>query len=136
MTFQRIDYARLNARQQETFNFQKVSGILADYGFACIRLNDDWQGADFIAQHIDGDTYLKVQLKGRLTVARKYEGKRLWMCFPVSGRFYLLEHDILLARLLERFPDQMAVSKSWVERGQYSWGAPGQAVLEVLGEAL
>lgn len=36
MPFQKITYADLNARQKETFNFQKVSAVLADYGFACI----------------------------------------------------------------------------------------------------
>jgi hypothetical protein len=35
--------------------------VLADYGFLTMRLSDDWQGADFIAQHIDG-AFLKVQL--------------------------------------------------------------------------
>ena len=58
----KILYKNLNAKQKETFNFQKVSAVLADYGYACIRLNDDWNGADFIAQHIDGLNYLKIQL--------------------------------------------------------------------------
>ncbi|MFT4733787.1 MAG: hypothetical protein ACI9DJ_001015 [Algoriphagus sp.] len=63
----RIEYNKLNARQKETYNFQKVSAILADYGFATIKLNDDWANADFIAQHIDGDKYLKVQLNNTLS---------------------------------------------------------------------
>ena len=50
----RIRYADLNARQKENYNFQKVSAVLADFGFTTLRLTDDWQGADFIAQHIDG----------------------------------------------------------------------------------
>lgn len=50
----RICYNELNSRQQENYNFQKVSAVLADYGFVTMRLNDDWQGADFIAIHIDG----------------------------------------------------------------------------------
>jgi hypothetical protein len=39
--------------------------MLADYGFATIKPDDDWQSADFIAQHFDGSTFLKVQLKSR-----------------------------------------------------------------------
>ncbi|MCS4510791.1 hypothetical protein [Xylophilus ampelinus] len=62
--FQRIEYEQLNSRQKENFNFQKVAAHLADYGFDCLRLSDDWQGADFIACHIDGETFLKVQLEG------------------------------------------------------------------------
>ena len=73
--FKRIDYQKLNSRQKENFNFQKVSAFLADYGYVTLRLSDDWQGADFIAVHISGDQFLKVQLKGRLTVDKKYEKK-------------------------------------------------------------
>ena len=65
------------------YNFQKVSSKLADYGFNCMWLNDDWQGADFIACHIDGDRFIKIQLKGRqvtLVVSKKTEGK--FVCFP------------------------------------------------------
>ena len=68
LKLKRIRYKEdLNARQKENFNFQKVASTLADYGFNCIRLSDDWQGADFIACHIDGNTFVKIQLKGALT---------------------------------------------------------------------
>jgi len=55
--FQNVNYKDLNARQKEDHNFQKVAARLADYGFNCLRLTDDWQGADFIACHIDGETF-------------------------------------------------------------------------------
>jgi hypothetical protein len=70
--FAHIRYASLKARQKELFNFQKIAATLADYGFNCIKLADDWQGADFLAYHINGTTTLKVQLKSRLTIDRKY----------------------------------------------------------------
>jgi hypothetical protein len=35
-----------------------VSAVLADYGFMTMRLRDDWQGADFIAQHVEGAKFL------------------------------------------------------------------------------
>jgi hypothetical protein len=50
----KIRYNDLNPRQKEVFNFQKVAGFLADYGFNCLKLNDDWQGADFLGYHING----------------------------------------------------------------------------------
>jgi len=78
--FQAIKYSELNSRQKENFNFQKVSSKLADYGFNCMWLNDDWQGADFIACHIDGNTFLKIQLKGRLTIDKKYSKKNIFCC--------------------------------------------------------
>ncbi len=88
-----INYSSLNARQKENFNFQKVSAVLADYGFVTIRLSDDWQGADFIAQHVDGETFIKVQLKGRLTFEKKYQGKDLYVAFHSNGSWYLFPHD-------------------------------------------
>ena len=36
--FKHVEYTALNARQKETFNFQKVSGLLAEYGFATLTL--------------------------------------------------------------------------------------------------
>ena len=46
MELRRISYDELTSKQKEIYNFQKVAGILADFGFNCIKLNDDWQGAD------------------------------------------------------------------------------------------
>ena len=68
MELKRIKYEDLNAKQKQIYNFQKVAGLLADYGYNCIKLDDDWQGADFLAYHNDGDQTLKVQLKARCTV--------------------------------------------------------------------
>jgi hypothetical protein len=77
MILEPIEYDALNAKQKENYNFQKVSAVLADYGFVTFRLNDDWQGADFIALHVYGKT-LKVQLKSRLDFDKKYMGKELF----------------------------------------------------------
>ena len=62
----KIDYNQLNSKQKENYNFHKVASALADYGYDSMRLNNDWQGADFIA--VKNDEMLKVQLKGRFTV--------------------------------------------------------------------
>ena len=44
-SFDKVNYHSLNAKQKENFNFQKVSTAFADYGFNCIQLTDDWNGA-------------------------------------------------------------------------------------------
>jgi hypothetical protein len=93
MNLTKIDYVALNDRQKENYNFQKIAAILADYGFNCIRLSDDYMGADFLALHIDGTTVLKVQLKGRLNLEDKYVGKDLFEAFPDKGRWFLVPHD-------------------------------------------
>src|SRR6266481_1180700 len=94
--FQRIRYADLNGRQQESYNYQKVSAALADFGFVTMRLSDDWRGADFIAQHVDGTTFLRVQLKGRLTFDKKYRDRDIHICFPCDGHWFIYPHDELL----------------------------------------
>lgn len=89
LDLKRVAYEDLNSRQQEGFNFQKVSAILADFGYVTIRLTSDWSGADFIAQHLDGVNFLKVQLKGRLTFSKKYCHKDLYICFRDKDHWYL-----------------------------------------------
>jgi hypothetical protein len=115
----RIHYSLLNSRQKENFNFQKIAAVLADYGFVTLRLSDDWQGADFIAQHIDGATFIRVQLKSRLTFHKKYRGKDLWIAFNDGEAWYLYPHDDLLRQVLEATGVSSTVS--WAERGGYSF---------------
>lgn len=130
-SFSKIQYSQLNSRQRENYNFQKISGILADYGFVTMRLNDDWQGADFIAQHISG-SFLKVQLKGRLEINKKYIGKEIWMCFPAldGNGCYLFSHDEVKDWLLKN--RKVEVSKSWSQSGVYSWGKPNALIKDFL----
>lgn len=125
-----VAYAALNSRQRENHNFQKASAALADYGYVTLRLSDDWQGADFIAQHIDGQTFLRVQLKSRMGVARKYRHRGLWLCFPHADHWYLCPHDGLLEYLLaERHIGHTA---SWAANGEYTQPSPGKKELEFL----
>ena len=130
MNLIRCEYHALNARQKEAYNFQKVSGVLADYGFCTIRLSNDWSGADFTAQHIDG-SFLKVQLKGRLTFAEKYERKDLWLCFPADGGWYLYPHDSRLAEVKKR-KASLEFTKSWSVAGGYNFPSLGVALRAIL----
>lgn len=118
MKFEKVSYADLNARQKESYNFQQLSALLAEYGFTTIRLSDDWNGADFLAQHLSGPT-LKVQLKGRLTVSKGYVEKDLWIAFRSNLGWYLIPHDQILARLLEE--TSIATTQSWMADGLYSF---------------
>jgi hypothetical protein len=88
-----VTYAQLDARQKETFNFQKVSAVFAEYGYKTIRLSEDWLGADFLAYPFVGEKALRVQLKSRLGVDSKYWGKSLWICFPAHDTWYVYPHD-------------------------------------------
>ncbi|MBR0669930.1 hypothetical protein [Neoroseomonas soli] len=129
----RIAYDALNSRQKENYNFQKVAARLADYGFNSIRLTDDWQGADFIAIHIDGETFLKVQLKGRLVIDRKYLGKGVHIAFLHGDDLYLYDHDGLVTHL-ERSGLIGADSVTWHQHGQRSWPSPPAWAITYLSE--
>ncbi len=130
LSLKKISYSRLNARQKENFNFLKVSAVLADYGYMTMRLSDDWQGADFIAQHIDGGTFLKVQLKSRLAFGTKYKGKDLYVAFFGGGNWYLYPHDELLEQVLKQ--TGIGTTVSWTERGGYSFSKLSKRMRELL----
>lgn len=120
---QKIDYNDLNARQKENYNFQKIAATLAGYGYSCMWLNDDWQGADFIANHIDGIEFLKVQLKSRLTINRKYIGKDIYVAFRYEGDTYLYPHDELMNFIFKELPSTEK-RESWAKVGGFSWPNP------------
>lgn len=130
MKFEKIDYNSLNARQQEIYNFQKIASVLADYGFNCIKLADDWQGADFLAYHKDGTNTLRVQLKGRLTIGQKYMGKELYMAFPLLDGWCLLKHDFLVSLASVHTP--WLNTKSWKVNGLYSSANPSKKLCKAL----
>ncbi|MCC6325787.1 MAG: hypothetical protein DCC43_14920 [Candidatus Brocadia sp.] len=127
MKFDRITYSQLSAKQQEIYNFQKVAASLADYGFNCIKLADDWRGADFLAYHKDGNDTLRVQLKGRITVAKQYCGKGLYIVFPVPGGWCLVPHDTLVS-LVGRTTGWLNTA-SWLTRGLYSATRPSKELM-------
>lgn len=112
LKLERIDYNDLNSKAKEIYNFQKVSAVLADYGFTCMWLNNDWQGADFIAVHLDGITDIKIQLKGRLSFDKKYIGKDIYICFIEDGNTYLYPHDKVLSQI-ENIKGYVNTKNTW-----------------------
>ena len=124
---QRVNYNELKAKQKEIYNFQKVAGLLAEYGYNCIKLTDDWQGADFLAYHKDGTQTLKVQLKARINIKRNYMCKDLYLAFPVRDDWYLILHDDLVCIVGEN--TKWLNSPSWKNKGEYSSGKPSKELL-------
>ncbi len=130
--FQHIPYEDLNSRQRENYNFHKLAAQLAEYGFNALRLSDDWQGADLIACHIDGNTFLKVQLKGRFGIDKKYLGKDIYVAFRKGDDWYLYPHDELADFVIEA--GKITSSISWSEDHAYSWPSPPKWALEELAK--
>lgn len=124
----KIKYTELNSKQKENYNFHKVASALADYGFNSLRLNDDWQGADFIA--INGDNMMKIQLKGRFTVDKKYINKEIYIAFIENDVIKLYRHDDAVSALSEN----IKTSSSWSELGGYSWGKTPKVYNSIIKE--
>lgn len=117
-----VVYADLNSRKKENYNFHLVAARLAEYGYNSMRVTDDWQGADFIACHIDGDRFMKVQLKGRLTLDQKYEGKDIHIAFRHGYQCYVYPHDEMVEQV-EKLGN-ISSSASWSDHRSYSWPQP------------
>ena len=116
MELKKIQYKALNARQKENYNYHKIASSLADYGYDCMRLNNDWEGADFIA--VKDNEMIKVQLKGRFTIDKKYWNKEIYIAFRENNENKIYKHD----DAVNMIPENTAKSKSWAVKGLYSWG--------------
>ena len=129
-SFEKIEYAKLNSRQQENYNFQKIAARLADHGFNCIRLSDDWHGADFIACHIDGRTFLKIQQKSRLSLDKRYIGRDVYIAFFHGDDLYVYQHDAMIDALVTAGLLREDTA-SW-QRGGYSWPGLSRQLIALL----
>ena len=131
--YRKVRYSELNSRQKENHNFHKIAARLAENGFNCIRLTDDWEGADVIAVHIDGESYLKIQIKGRCTIDRKYIGKGIHVAFIHKGDVYLYDHDGLV-RYIQKSRANIVAGTGFADKGIYHWLNPPKWALEFLDE--
>ena len=121
----KVEYGKLNPKQKEIYNFQKVSALFADYGYSVTLLRDDVEFADFVAVPFSGDKKkepLFVQLKGNLglTFRKEYSGKNLYICFPdhKNHTWYLYPHDILCNEV----ESELQKKEDWKDKGTYGGG--------------
>ena len=124
----KVSYKDLNSKQKENYNYHKVASALAEYGYDSMRLNNDWEGADFIS--VKGDDMIKIQLKGRFTLSKKYENKDLYIAFIEDGIIKLYLQDEALAIATSNITD----SKSWLENGSYSMNQTPKHYSQVIKE--
>lgn len=124
----KVSYKDLNSKQKENYNYHKVASALAEYGYDSMRLNNDWEGADFIS--VKGDDMIKIQLKGRFTLDKKYEKKELYIAFIEKGIIKIYLHDEALAIATSNITD----SKSWDINGSYSMNQTPKHYSQVIKE--
>ena len=101
--FEKVDYRKLNGRQQEVYNFHQIAALLVKYGYATYTIRDDWKGGDMFARHMLTGEPMTIQIKSRLTFDQKYLGKALWIAFPEADTqaAYLYPHDAVLNEYLD-----------------------------------
>lgn len=126
----RINCAKLNGRQQKNYNILKLSAALADYGFVTSRLTEDRPSTDFIVQHLDGQTSLKILLKGRLYFEKKFRGKNLHIAFLKDTDWYLYPHDELLEKVLAT--TNVGKTSSWIDKGVYHYPSLSKQMIDLL----
>jgi hypothetical protein len=78
---------KLSSNEQEAANRAEATALLIRAGYRVYRPEADVHGEDLVLRAPSSDDLRQgdlrpVQLKGRPTVARKYEGKGIWMLFP------------------------------------------------------
>ena len=130
--FKTIEYKNLNAKQKENYNFHQIGAKLAEYGYHSMWLGDDWEGADFIAIHIDGNSFLKIQLKGRLSLDKKYIGKSIHIAFCQDNRWYIYPHDEIKKVIIDL--GLIAKTKSWKQKGLYNWPKIPEKLIPLLSK--
>ena len=122
----KVSYKDLNSKQKENYNYHKVASALAEYGYDSMRLSNDWEGADFIS--VKGDDMIKVQLKGRFTIDKKYIAKDIHIAFIEDDVIKMYKHD----EAVDIVPENVSNSSSWVNKGLYHWGKTPKEIVCVL----
>ena len=73
----RTVYSNLSGKEQESFNSARLKSVMASWGYLeAFTVNGDKCGADLLFYRSYDGSVLKVQLKGRPTLDKKYSGKR------------------------------------------------------------
>lgn len=94
----------------------RISPIFLDDGFIPFLPEFD-TGIDLIIYREKDDLTIKLQLKSRWTINRKYLGRNLAIAFPSDEGFYLAPHDALFA--FSKDNTNYLKTQSWLVSGQY-----------------
>lgn len=135
MGFAKVDYQDLNAKQREVYNFHLIAARLAQYGYASYPIRDDWNGGDMFARHMLNGRSLTVQIKSRATFDKKYQGKDLYIGFPLGQAVYVYPHDQVLdkyvaVRAARGLP--LDDNQAWARDGLVHWVKPTKEMMELL----
>ena len=129
----RVKYHTLGHKEKESFNTARLISIMSTWGYLeATRINGDKHGADLLFYRASDGDVKKIQLKGRASIDRKYEGKDLYIAYPVKkqGCWYIYPHDEVMNLSLKQ--SSWHKTKSWREGGGYSWRTPPKWLSKIL----
>lgn len=106
---------RYRSQVSEAINRNTVVSLALEQGFNVFLPVYDG-GVDFILYRESDGLLHKVQLKSRWTIDRKYEGRDIWIVFPIAGDWYLMPHD----EMVTKAEPGIIESLSWTKDGLYS----------------
>ena len=119
-----IEYEKLSGKEQESYNASLLMGQMAQWGYLeGQKINGDKHGADLLFYRSSDGSVLKVQLKGRVTLSKHYQGKGLCVAFRnrSTGDWFLYDHDQILEKVISL--GHLEGTKSWDMTGGWSWSA-------------
>ncbi|MCH7935672.1 MAG: hypothetical protein IH994_01105 [Proteobacteria bacterium] len=109
-----------NFRSQftEARNRARLDDLMLGKGFVPYHPSLD-TGVDVIYYREDGDKILKVQLKSRVTIDKKYIGRGIVVAFPTDTDWCIYDHDALVNHAVG---DHIKPSTlSWSIKGSWTW---------------
>ncbi len=74
---------KVNSQIQEAIYRSEVAKIFLEHGWLVYVPEADVGGVDFLVMNLETEEVRKIQLKGRWTVDKKYQGKNIWMCLYI-----------------------------------------------------
>jgi hypothetical protein len=115
----RKEFLKFDARSKEAFNTAQLAALLARRGEFLSPVKTDAHGPDVIGYTPKTCVSRNIQVKSRITILEKYEGKDLYIAFPnwlddVTQEWYVVDHDELQRLWGRKYKDwtSAAVSKA------------------------
>lgn len=130
-----VRYELLSGKEQESFNAAHLKSLMASWGYLeAFVVNGDKHGADLLFYRSSDGKVLKVQLKGRPTINKEYANKDIYVAYEdkSKGKWYVYNHDAVMNKTLAL--GKCAGTKSWDERGSWSWSSPPGWLQNILCE--
>ncbi|MHB1220086.1 MAG: hypothetical protein ACYC1L_18020 [Alphaproteobacteria bacterium] len=105
---------KLSTRSIEMRNRLGLINLAFEQGYVAYLPVVD-EGIDLILYSEPKRRFIKVQLKGRWTIDKKYIGRNILIAFSEGENWYLAPHDAMV-----KIAKQLGFARNWMRTGNYS----------------